>query len=345
VVVLFLASGAPHGETRQDDDYRRLVSTYRQSPGIPVAVESWTTAEVEHRIDRVTDDRSFWTWQELRGAAVLHTDVWFACESVRCGRETSAHLAGAERLLLRVLKLEPGQAYYVERWYDTVGGLLRHFGQRARADNLERRHSLILPLSPNGQEAREQYRRGLLYEHDGSVGVSGLASWDGSIGVGYAGHLRRSLAGAAAAYRAALAADPALSQASLRLGRVRMLQGSRTEAAGHFERAMWSPDPRITYLAALFLGSLAELGGRFSEADRLYREASVVYPSGQAAVLARSQLLGRTGRQAEGRRTLAAFLADRSIVAEPLWSYLVPPRVTLPNLAAWLDELRAELRP
>jgi hypothetical protein len=61
--------------------------------------------------------------------------------------------------------------------------------------------------------------------------------------------------------------------------------------------------------------------------------------------MALGQLLGRTGREAEARQLLEVALRDgRSRSVDPYWTYLVPPRIGVAQVAAWLDELGVEAR-
>ncbi len=135
--------------------------------------------------------------------------------------------------------------------------------------------------------------------------------------------------------------EPGILGAALHLGRMRMIEGRAEEAAGYFERAQKSVDPRVRYLATLFLGSLDERAGRLDDAEKRYREALAAYGWGQAAHLALAQLLSRTGRDQEARALLIDRFGDRTVrVIEPLWTYLAGPD---DELGARFDELRAEV--
>jgi tetratricopeptide (TPR) repeat protein len=131
---------------------------------------------------------------------------------------------------------------------------------------------------------------------------------------------------AAAAFSEALKEDPELLAAALHLGRLRMLDGHRDEAAALFRSALADADPSVAYLGALFLGSLEERAERFDDAERLYRDALTRVPYGQSAPLALAELLSRTGREAEARKALADRLlrVDASVI-EPLWTYVTTP--------------------
>jgi tetratricopeptide (TPR) repeat protein len=183
------------------------------------------------------------------------------------------------------------------------------------------------------------YARGLEFEHLASVGNFAGRSID------IADRRRGALVGAAAGFERAVRADPEFHAAFLHLGRVRMLQDVEAEAAKALEVAARAHDPAVAYLAKLFAGSLAERAGRFEEAEAQYRAAVSVYPSGQKGLMALGQLLGRTSREAEARQLLEAALRDgRSRSVDPYWTYLVPPRIGLGQVAAWLDELGVEAR-
>jgi lipopolysaccharide biosynthesis regulator YciM len=140
----------------------------------------------------------------------------------------------------------------------------------------------------------------------------------------------------------ALKKDPSHAMAALHLGRIRMLQGERAEAARHFTTIVDAGDPRIRYLALLFLGSLAEREGRNADAERAYVDALRAYPLGQAGVLALSQLFSRTGQETKARQIIAVLVARKGNV-EPLWTYLPPPRLGLADYQMLLNELRAEV--
>jgi tetratricopeptide (TPR) repeat protein len=133
--------------------------------------------------------------------------------------------------------------------------------------------------------------------------------------------------------------DPSLHAAALHLGRIRMLQGQRLEAATLFRSALASVDPSVAYLAALFLGSLEEREERFGEAEAFYRDAVRRVPYGQAAPLALAQLLSRTGREVEARQVLAARLQTRTVIVEPMWAYGPPDE----DPATQIDLLRMEV--
>jgi hypothetical protein len=101
-----------------------------------------------------------------------------------------------------------------------------------------------------------------------------------------------------------------------------MLQENSGEAAAFFRAALTDVDPAVRYLAALFLGTLEERDRHFDAAEKLYRDAVRYLPYGQSAPLALSELLSRTGREADARRVLSTrLLRMNAEVLEPFWAY------------------------
>lgn len=150
----------------------------------------------------------------------------------------------------------------------------------------------------------------------------------------------RSREAAGKALLDALALDPGLHEARLRLGKLLLDQQRTIEAEGLLaavdER---SADDRQRYLARLFLGRVAERRGRLDEAAGFYRRALEAWPDSQAARLALGHAVERSSGPAPARPLVAASLAasqrlDR--VADPWWLYPFGP----PGLAkAALDRV------
>lgn len=147
---------------------------------------------------------------------------------------------------------------------------------------------------------------------------------------------------AATEYEAALSLEPGYRLASLRLGRMRVLQGRFDDALAPLEAARDDSDPRVSYLALLYLGSLSERNRRFDDAERVYRDALRRYPRGQSAPLALANLLTRAGREAEALPFVKAMLGDERRV-EPLWTLAIRPMQDVRDYAQALAELVAEV--
>jgi len=97
----------------------------------------------------------------------------------------------------------------------------------------------------------------------------------------------------------ALAADPGLHEARMRLGRVLWRLERPDLARVCFEEAIAKSDDKVTlYLAHLFLGRIHEDQNRLADAEKEYQAALAVRPSSEAAAVAISHarlLIGDTG--------------------------------------------------
>lgn len=124
-------------------------------------------------------------------------------------------------------------------------------------------------------------------------------------------------------FRRALAIDPSLVEARVRLARLLDLRQRHDEAAAELKTVLAGhPSGAVAYYAQLFAGRAAQAMGQTSEAARHYQEASALFPDAQSALLASSQLalLG-----ADVPATLAPVqrLGARSaaFTADPWWQY------------------------
>jgi tetratricopeptide (TPR) repeat protein len=124
--------------------------------------------------------------------------------------------------------------------------------------------------------------------------------------------------------RKALAGDPDLVEASLRLGRVLTRQDRSEEALPHLRKAIASAtSSATTYYAHLFMGDAAQALGRPDEARRHYEHAIAVFPESQAAPLALGFVLRSLGDRAAARSAIDPALnpLPRSADDDPWWQY------------------------
>jgi tetratricopeptide (TPR) repeat protein len=317
----------------QPPAYRALVDSYReQGQADTDAVLAMRHDAVSAAVDQAVSGAAPWPWEDLRAAAMLHSEACVA--AVDKSGACEFHIVQAERLLERTVALSPRQEDFAWRWYRVMPRVLSAFGQKSLARGVDTQAT----EKWRSDRARASYLQGLDLESKGSHEAllqmaSGPNSYD------KAGARASYFAQAGELFTRALKLRPDLTVAALHLGRIRMLQGNAIEAAALFRSALTDVDPAVRYLASLFLGTLEERDQHVDAAEKLYREALNYVPYGQSAPLALSELLSRTGREADGRRVLAArLLRINTEVLEPFWAY-GPEDVP----ATWFDLLRVEV--
>jgi len=291
------------------------VQSYRELGTETNALRAISREAVVAAVDQAISRASSWPWEELRAAAMLHSEACVTATDK--GSTCEFQIMQAERLLERTMRLSPRQEDFAWRWYHVMARVLDSLGQKSLARGIETQAAQKWHLDLAGAA----YLQGLELESRGShepveLRVTGSSAYD------TAGARASHFAQAGELFTTALQRRPDLTVAALHLGRVRMLQGNGSEARTLFQSALTDVDPSVRYLAALFLGSLEEREGRFDAAEKLYRDASEYMPYGQSAPLALSELLSRTGREAEARSALTArVLRMNAQVVEPFWAY------------------------
>jgi tetratricopeptide (TPR) repeat protein len=320
--------------------YPAIVRAYRSVDSDAVGrVRALAADVVENAVSEATAGKPEpWRWADLRGAGMLHTEAWYLARAEGAADEATRHLMLAERLLGAVTDFEPQQRYFVDRWCQTLPVILRE--RRARpgaadraAGSLRDRCRQRWPLSPTASKASARYDLALFSEWTffGPDGPGVRRTSDPLV--------RQRMRGFARMYEAALAEDRDHPEAALRLGNLRVGVGEEALALEHFTVASRAADPRIRYLAFLFVGQIHNRNGRLDHAERFYKAAIAQYPAAPSAVYALSELLGRRGRDAESKQRLLELLRQGRRV-DPLWTFRLPPGQ---NASLQLDELRIEV--
>ena len=280
---------------------------------------------------------------ELRVAAMMHTDAMLRI----VGPDTEEgprrrHLSVAARLLHE--SSAPDDPF-VARWYFAVSRALRERTFFEVAEDLLEYGRAQVPGNPTilfeSASVAETLARGYSVKMtETRAGVPRVEA-DSPRNV----QRRAGLLNDAAGWlREALDRDATLLGPRLHLGRVETLRANEKDALVHLERVLSdTKDPAAAYLAALFSGAAHERLRRPEAAEASYRLAIERYPAGQAAYVALSEVLQRSGKSDESRAVLQKLLdAKPGSVGEPWWWYVVePPGVADERLAALRREVRS----
>jgi tetratricopeptide (TPR) repeat protein len=120
-------------------------------------------------------------------------------------------------------------------------------------------------------------------------------------GIDKCGSADQNLMAAEHFYREALGANPSLTEARARLGRVTGQQGRHERALAELTRALkQGPSPALTYFIYLFIGEEEEALNRTGPARAAYEHAIELRPDVQFAYLALSRLERRSGNRPAG---------------------------------------------
>jgi hypothetical protein len=176
--------------------------------------------------------------------------------------------------------------------------------------------------------------------HGSSEGVARNSSSYTSEGSGYGGTLPgATLVQAEGHYEQALASDPRLDEARLRLAHVRLLMGRTQDALRDLDRvAAEAVQSRQRYLAWLFAGYGRERQGDVAGAAAAYRACLAHEPRTQTALLALGRSLDQLGDKAGAQEAFFGASAHDAPF-DPWWSYGAGQPERFDDLVAQLREL------
>jgi tetratricopeptide (TPR) repeat protein len=242
----------------------------------------------------------------LLAAVMLHTD--------RAWREPLADVVALREAmsLLDAARLDARNEDFARRWYLAMTLKAHASTDGALTVQTGRDGLLLFPEDPQLLLAVGVLEEALATPSSGGpLGLQGAA-----LDTARLREAEKDLGGAAANNLTTVAAE-------IHLGRVQALLGER-EASATLTRALGAAtDPRLVYLARLYLGSLEEAEGHLRRAAEHYRRATEVVPEGQAARIALSYVLRRDGDLRGADRALGAALRwpPRAADADPYWRY------------------------
>lgn len=233
-------------------------------------------------------------WLRLRVAALLHVEAAFDLAGRDPGR-AFRHLKVARADLDTIA--ERGRDSFVrDCWVMLIAFYQGRF-------ELVRAHELGRAAQESAGESPELWL---------AAGVTEEMAWTMSHADGYHGSIAGDLKEAESGYRKALAAQPDLVEARLRLGRVVTLRGDIDGALRELDALRSLNDDGFRYLAHLFAGDALERGGRAPAAEQRYIAAFAALPEGQSARLALAHLRHAAGARAAAAEAARATALDRS---------------------------------
>jgi tetratricopeptide (TPR) repeat protein len=285
---------------------------------------SSTCGECEER-------RTFETFP-FEAAAMLLTERDVEERNSSAGPEETpslpAPLLDAARQILELIPDPERRRRFERPWILAVA---LHLFQRGQWPLALRYMDLGLQRYP--EDPRFLLARGSLLETQGTLGLRAASSADlvaaatshRDVVSKRAAWSRGEMAQAESCYRRALAADPGLLEARVRLGRVLHSMGRPEKAVPELEGVIADPeaDPHARYLAWLFLGAIREAAGRPKDAVPAYQAAIRLLPDSQAAYVALSHAFHRLGERAASLQALRETLgrAGRRSDWDPWWVY------------------------
>jgi hypothetical protein len=156
---------------------------------------------------------------------------------------------------------------------------------------------------------------------------------------------RAELRQAETLFRRALAANPSMPEAQLRLGRALSLLDRHADAAAILREAIASTDEALLrYYGQLFLGAAEEALGQLDSAAAAYSAAEALYPAAQSPRIALSALARRRGDRSVALRELQQLFDlpfEPKDTADPWWTYHLAQARTVDDV---LEQLRRPFR-
>jgi tetratricopeptide (TPR) repeat protein len=343
-----LASTVAHGQSpvpaaRVLTDYREAVRVYQRG-AVDTATEAlsrWSPELLKRTIDALAEDRSEWRLAEA--AALLHTEFIVRNPAIT-DAALSLHLGLAQRLIDALSQANPRAPSrpgadieaFQRRWYALAAsvylastnpsGASRYIDRGRRLFKNDGRLQMLAGVA---EEMRSHLADGNLHDPQTIHGMSPNKP-------------RQSLLWAEGEFRRALALDPSLDEARLRLGRVLALRNEPGEARVALTAVTRSAaPPRIRYLAHLFLGGLAEYQHDLMAAQQAYRDALAIGPDRQTPYIALTFVEHAMGHDQAARDLMARYTALPNAAGSDPWSNYQNGGLDEESLV-WL---RAQVRP
>jgi hypothetical protein len=285
-------------------------------------------------------------WREMpaRAALMLHTDC--ALRARHDGKPPGLHETAAWSIA-HMLKDNPAHRAVARRWYEAFAEAAQaeyrlvdalDWAQRGLEDFPDS-GDLLLVVGSIEELLAVQAAQGTPPPAQEAFAASNIRRDRSELVQRRA--VREHLEKARRAFRAALAADPTLPAAHLRLGRVAWKLGDTADARAELQAALAGGSGSRTFLARLFLGRVDEDAGLLAEAAASYEAAVAIDARCQSARLALSHVRLRQGDEASARREVEEALRPASwrLRPDPFWIYPLGPSL---GVEERLEALRRE---
>ena len=334
------SAAASAGGRRDAAGYLALVGAYRA--GDTAAAETlagWTPAELKAGPEAL---RSGKDCDETcrRAAALLHLEAAVAANARGQAAAAAAQAAAGREILDRAR----GEAAFRSRWLLALGYDLLGQARLAEAEP-------VFDESAKAGLAEAWLALGAIWDFRSTLETLAPGAAVEAAPIGSQGLTRfqlqaqreRALAKAEECYRRALRARPDLAEAHLRLGRVLARRDKTAEAEPELKAGAAQGDQLVQLLAQLFLGDLAQARGQLQPAIEHFRQALQLDPRSQAARLALSYAVLRSGNRAAAAQLVreAASTPQQDATMDGWLAYHLGPSRHLQDL---MRSLREELR-
>lgn len=252
-----------------------------------------------------------------------------------------------------VLATRPGEGARAVAWYRAIGALLQQWADFGVAlQHLKSSQALFdndALLALHGGTLHQAFADPRLQRYAHLRGRAAAPNnpgsstqWNEATVYSALQSAKGELDDAAKQFRRALALDPALHEARIRLAHVLGQQGDHAQAAEVVRPALREAlPPFFEFYAALILGRSEEHLGHYAAAGVAYDRAAALFPGAQSAAIGRSRVALARGHGADGLQTIVAAAADAPRQDDPWASYFrihVVDAETL--LRAWREQIK-----
>ena len=331
----------------QSGDRDRAVSDMASWPEGRLRGEMAALGALREKARKALDPAALILWHRVpvRAALMLHSDCALQARHVgvspRLHERVATEIAG-------MLRDDGAHRAFARRWYEAMAGLAVSENRWGEALDWAEQGVRDFPVSAEALlvlASIEETSAALEASRISEEAFTNPGTRAARVAQAESREVRARMERAGRRLRSALVADPSLTEASLRLGRVAWRLGQAAEARSTLEEVLTQAHaPDEAFLAHLFLGRVHEDAGRLDDAARSYGAALALESHAQSARLALSHLRLRRGDPATARAEAERALrpAGARLRPDPFWLY---PWGPANGVLDRLEALRREVSP